>query len=105
MMKFTGVIPALITPLNEDESINVKVLEQLLEAQILGGADGFYIAGATGEGLALRPAERRVLAEESVRILKHRKPAIIQIASTDFSEAIATQSVTFYAAWEENEEK
>ena len=88
-MKFTGVIPALVTPLNADESINVSVLEQLLEDQLAGGADGFYIGGATGEGLALRPAERRILAEESVRIFKHRKPAIIQIASTDFSEAIA----------------
>ena len=87
-MKFTGVIPALVTPLNADESINVQVLEKLLEDQISGGADGFYIAGATGEGLALRPSVRRVLAEESVRILNHRKPAIIQVASTDFHEAI-----------------
>ena len=88
-MKFTGVMPALVTPLNADETINVSALEKLLEDQLAGGADGFYIAGATGEGLALRPSERRVLAEESVRILNHRKPAIIQIASTDFNEAIA----------------
>ena len=87
-MKFKGIMPALVTPLNEDESINVKVLEQLMEDMIQKGADGFYIAGATGEGLALRPNERRVLAEESVRIAKGRVPCIIQVASTDFSEAI-----------------
>ena len=88
-MKFKGIIPALVTPLNKDESINCGVLEQLLEYLIGGGADGFYIAGATGEGLALRPQERRILAEESIRIVNHRKPCIIQVASTDFQEAIA----------------
>lgn len=87
-MRFKGIMPALVTPLNEDESINTKVLEQLMEDMIKKGADGFYIAGATGEGLALRPEERRVLAEESVRIAKGRVPCIIQVASTDFSEAI-----------------
>ena len=88
-MKFKGIMPALVTPLNEDETINCDVLKQLLEYMLDGGADGFYIAGATGEGLALRPAERRVLAEEAVRIVDHRKPCIIQVASTDFGEAIA----------------
>ena len=88
-MKFKGIIPALVTPLNNDETVNPKVLGQLIEYLINGNADGFYIAGATGEGLALRPSERRILAEESIRIVNHRKPCIIQIASTDFNEAIA----------------
>ena len=30
-MKFTGVMPALITPLNPDETVNTGVLKQLLE--------------------------------------------------------------------------
>ena len=88
-MKFKGIIPALATPLNQDESINCGVLAQLLEHLICEGADGFYIAGATGEGLALRPQERRLLAQEAIRIVNHRKPCIIQVASTDFHEAIA----------------
>ena len=88
-MKFKGIIPALVTPLKEDESICVPVLEQLMEALLNRGADGFYVAGATGEGLALRPEERRILAEESIRIAAGRKPCIIQVASTDFSQAVA----------------
>ena len=83
------MIPALVTPLNEDETINCVVLEQLIEDLLTAGADGFYVAGATGEGLALRPAERRILAEASIQITNHRKPCIIQVASTDFGEAIA----------------
>ena len=73
-MRFEGIFPALVTPLHEDESIQCDALAQLLEHLLQGGADGFYIAGATGEGLALRPQERRRLAEESIRIVNHRKP-------------------------------
>lgn len=86
--KFTGIMPALITPLTEDERINVEVLDKLLNYLIDKKADGFYIGGATGEGLALRPEERRVLAEESIRIIGGRVPSIVQIASTDYNQAI-----------------
>lgn len=86
-MKFEGILPALVTPLTENEDINVPVLEKLIEDLLAKGADGFYIAGATGEGLALRPWQRQVLAEEAIRTVKGRKPCIVQIASTDFSVA------------------
>ena len=88
-MKFNGIIPALVTPLKEDETINIPVLEMLMEALLKQGADGFYVAGATGEGLALSPQERCILAQESIRIASKRKPCIIQVASTDFSQAVA----------------
>ena len=87
-MFFTGVMPALITPLHEDESVNTKVVGQLVEYFLGQGADGFYVAGATGEGLALRPDERRILAETAINAVNGRKPCIVQVASTDFSEAI-----------------
>ena len=88
-IKFTGVMPALITPLLADESINVPVLHQLIEALLAQGADGFYVGGATGEGIALRREVREVLAEEAIRTVAGRKPCIIHIASADFGEAVA----------------
>ena len=88
MMKFQGVIPALVTPLNEDESINVPVLRNLIEYLVTKNADGFYVGGATGEGLALRTEERMVLAEESIKCINKRVPAIIQIAAMDFNDAV-----------------
>ena len=87
-MKFEGIIPALVTPLRKDESINCKVLSQLMEFLLQQGADGFYIAGATGEGLALRTEERITLAHESIRIVNGRKPCIIQVAAMDFRDAL-----------------
>ncbi|MBQ3085109.1 MAG: dihydrodipicolinate synthase family protein [Clostridia bacterium] len=89
MMKFEGIMPALVTPLTTDERINVPVLRELLAYFIEKDADGFYIGGATGEGLALRTEERMILAEESVAAVGGRKPCIIQVAATDFNDALA----------------
>lgn len=87
-IKFTGVMPALITPLTADEQVNVPVLHQLIDTLLAQGADGFYIGGATGEGIALRQDVREVLAAESIKAIAGRKPAIIHIASADFGEAV-----------------
>ncbi len=89
MIKFEGVMPALVTPLNSDETINVPVLRELIEHLINQGADGFYIGGATGEGLALRTRERMVLAEQAVKAIGKKVPAIVQIAAMDFNDALA----------------
>lgn len=89
MKRFTGVLPALITPLKEDETLNVTVLHQLVNDLLKQGADGFYVGGATGEGIALRQDVREQLAEETIKLVGGRKPCIIHVASADFSEAIA----------------
>ncbi len=84
-MKFEGIIPALVTPLTADERINVPVLHELINYLISERADGFYVGGATGEGLSLRPEERKILTEETVKAAGGRVPTIIQVASCDFS--------------------
>ena len=89
MMKFKGIFPALVTPLREDESINTEALDSLINYLLDRGANGFYVGGATGEGLALRTEERMVLTEASVKAAAGRAPVIVQIASTDFSDAVA----------------
>lgn len=86
-MFFEGVMPAIVTPLLPDESVNLPVLEKLIGFFLEQKADGFYVAGATGEGLALRKNERMKLAEASVAAAGD-KPCIVQVASTDFSQAI-----------------
>lgn len=87
-MFFKGIMPAIVTPLMPDESVNVPVLEKLIGFFLEKGADGFYVAGATGEGLALRKDQRMLLAEAAVSSAGD-KPCIVQVASTDFSQAIA----------------
>ena len=88
MMKFEGIMPALITPLNPDETVNTTVLKELIAHLLEKGADGFYVGGATGEGIALRAEERMVLAEHAVAAAAGQKPCIIHVAAADFNDAI-----------------
>ena len=48
-----GVVPALLTPLNEDGSLDPAGLERLIERQLAAGVHGIFVAGMTGEGSLL----------------------------------------------------
>lgn len=57
------VIPALITPYNDNGSINHKALEQLIDALIGEGIKAFYVSGSTGEAFLQTPEERKAIIE------------------------------------------
>ncbi len=87
-MKFTGVMPALITPLTDEGKLNRDVLERLIEDLIAQGADGFYIGGATGEGIILDVDVHKELTTESIKIIGGRVPAIVHIARMNYNEMV-----------------
>ena len=66
MLKLTGVMPALLTPYDNEGEINLTVVRDLVEFHLAAGLTGFYILGSTGEGLLLSEAERRLMAETVV---------------------------------------
>ena len=86
---FTGIMPALITPLNADgKTVNEKSVRSLVEYHISEGADGFYVLGSTGEGLVLSEETRLNMLEIVVDQVKGRKPIINHIAAMNFEEAV-----------------
>ena len=58
MAVFTGAGVALVTPMNEDGSINYHVLEEILEYQIANHTDAIIICGTTGEASTLTDEEQ-----------------------------------------------
>ena len=50
---FTGVATALITPMNEDGSVNLSKIDEIVEEQIEGGLAAIVSCGTTGEGSTL----------------------------------------------------
>ncbi len=86
--KFTGVYPALVTPLTKDEKLNVSALENLLQYEMNQGANGFYIGGATGEGLLLDVPERKKLYEKSIEFIGADKAKIVHITDINFRNTI-----------------
>lgn len=65
-LELSGILPALVTPLHADETLNVRSLERLLERVYRANVDGVYLCGTTGEGLLL-PIELRKQVLETVR--------------------------------------
>ena len=49
MAIFTGAGVALITPMNEDGSVNYEKLRELLEFHVANKTDAIIICGTTGE--------------------------------------------------------
>jgi N-acetylneuraminate lyase len=88
-MKFEGIIPAFISPLKRDNvSINEDAARKLINHELNLGADGFYICGATGEGLVMQKEERKKLCEIVLDEVKGRKPVISHIAAIDLTTSI-----------------
>lgn len=85
---FKGIIPAFVTPLKDDGSIWRDAAEKALDFELAQGADGFYICGATGEGLVLQPQARMDLAEIVVRHLNGRAACISHIAAIDLKTTL-----------------
>ena len=72
MAVFKGAGVALITPMNEDATVNYDKLEELIEEQIAGGTDAIIIVGTTGEGSTLSMEEHRHTIKMAVEFTKGR---------------------------------
>lgn len=63
MTKIKGIIPPIITPMNEDETINEQELVNQVNRLIEAGVHGIFAFGTNGEGYALnRDEKERVLS-------------------------------------------
>lgn len=85
---FKGIMPALITPINEKGGINSPVLKKLVCDLMGGGADGFYLCGATGEGLNLTVTQHKEMVRQTIEIVDGKVPCIVHVARTVYSEMI-----------------
>jgi N-acetylneuraminate lyase len=80
-----GVMPALVTPLNSDGiTVNVSALRKLIGYHKSLGADGFYIAGATGEGLVLSMDARKTLIDQAISEIGDDQLKIVHVADMNF---------------------
>ena len=80
---FKGAATALVTPMNEDGSVNYKRLESLVDSQIKSNIDALVICGTTGEKSTLRYDEHLKVIEEAVKAAKGRVPIIAGTGSND----------------------
>jgi N-acetylneuraminate lyase len=87
MSKFTGAWPALVTPFTETNQVNIPVLKELAEYLIQKRAAGFYLCGATGQGLSMSVVERKRVLEAVLEQVSGRIPIITQVGCLSVPEA------------------
>ena len=89
MKKFTGLIPPMVTPLDERRRLDKTGVKNMVEHLVDGGVDGIFLLGTTGEGPHLSYAVRRELVRETCRLVKGRVPVLVGITETDLEDALA----------------
>ncbi|MCL2299615.1 MAG: dihydrodipicolinate synthase family protein [Firmicutes bacterium] len=85
---FTGVMSALVSPLREDGSINEQSARALMRWQLDAGLAGFYVCGASGEGVVMRPEARKRLTELAVEEAAGRGAVIAHVGAVDMRTAV-----------------
>jgi len=88
MAIFKGSGVAIVTPMNEDKSINYLKLEELVKEQIAGGTDAIIICGTTGESATLSEDEHRECVRTAVAAANKKVPVIAGTGSNNTAHAV-----------------
>ena len=108
MKRISGTGVALITPFNEDKTIDYTSLDKLLNKVIKGGIDFLVVLGTTGEATSINESEKKELINFIVKLNNKRLPLVLgiggnntnrlikEINNTDLSDFDAILSVTPY---------
>jgi 4-hydroxy-tetrahydrodipicolinate synthase len=73
-LKVEGIIPALVTPMNDDESINESGLRTIIDHVIKGGVHGIFVCGSQGESFSLTNEEKKRVIATSIEASAGRVP-------------------------------
>lgn len=89
--EFKGVYAALLTPYNEDKSVDYDMLVKHIDWLLDRGIDGFYVTGSSAEAFLLSDEERRKILETVVEANSGRATVISHVG------AISTDAAVGYA--------
>lgn len=85
-----GIIPPMITPLMDRDTLDVPGLERLIEHILSGGVHGLFILGTTGEAPSLSYRLRYELIDRVCGQVEDRVPVLVGITDTCFTESVNT---------------
>lgn len=86
--RLCGIVPPLVTPLADRDTIDQDGTKRLLEHVIAGGVAGIFILGTTGEAPSLSYRLRRDFIGLVCRIVGDRIPVLVGVTDTSFVETI-----------------
>jgi 4-hydroxy-tetrahydrodipicolinate synthase len=83
-----GVVTALITPFNTDNSVDYPALETIVEFLIQKKVNALFPCGTTGEMFKMSEEERKKVAETVIKAAARRVPVIIHVGAMDQATTI-----------------
>lgn len=88
MKKLFGTVVPIITPLTDEDQVDVESLQNLTEYVIEGGLQCLYPCGTTGEMLLLSPEERKLILETVVKKNAGRIPVFAQVGAMTLKDTV-----------------
>ena len=81
-----GIIPPIVTPLVDRDTLDLPGLERLITHVADGGVSAIFVLGTTGEGPSLSHRLQHEVVRAAGRILDGRLPLYVGITDTSFVE-------------------
>lgn len=88
MKRLEGVIPALVTPVKPDESVDESGLYRLVNYLLNAGVSGIFALGSMGEFATLEDREKIHLLEKVVEIVDSKVPVLAGVSDTGTKKVI-----------------
>lgn len=83
-----GIVPPMVTPLSDRDTLDVTGLERLVNRLLQGRVLGLFILGTSGEGPSLSHRLRRELITRTCQLVSGRIPILVGITDTAFTESV-----------------
>lgn len=87
-MQISGILPALVTPLDENGRFLPQSLDLLMKRCYQAGIDGVYVGGNTGEGLLQSVAMRAEVIEAAVQSSPAGKTVVAHVGCASTADAV-----------------
>ena len=88
-VELRGIIPPILTPMHEDESINVPELRRQVDRMIENGVHALFPFGTNGEGYILTAGEKQLVLETVIEQCNGRVPVYAGTGCISTKETIA----------------
>jgi len=86
--QFHGIIPPMVTPLKDWDTLDNQGIEKLINHILNGGVHGLFVLGTTGEAPSLSHQLRKEVIKRTLDQVGTKVPVLVGITDTSFIETI-----------------
>lgn len=85
---FTGSMVALITPMKDDQSVDLVALQRLITFHLENGTEALVLVGTTGEAATLNEQEKALIVQTACELVQGKIPLIVGTSAQGTAQTI-----------------